>query len=301
MGAVGANGVSIEPWGPERAADLADLVTAAAPAERLTADELLACCWDDPGLVLGTAGDPDAAVAAVVRRAGDLAVGFVRLLAVHPGRRRAGLGRRLLAEAEDWLFAEGVTEVQLGGSAPFYLWPGVDVQALPLLCLAEAAGYDVTGAELDLSLPTTFRAAVPPGVVVRRVLDEADVVAVRSLVEGVWPWWWPEAARGIDGAGCFAAFGAEAHGDDARGASGDVRAIGFACHSVNRAAWLGPMGVDPTARGRGIGHALLGAVAQDLMVAGWRDLEVAWIGPVRFYAAAGASVSRVFRTYRRRR
>lgn len=293
---MGADGVTIERWGPERVADLADLVTAAAPGERLTADELLACCWEDPGLVLGTAGDPDGAAAAVVRPAGDVAIGFVRLLVVHPGRRRVGLGRRLLAAAEDWLFDQGVAEVRLGGSAPFYLWPGVDVQALAMLCLAEAAGYEATGAELDLSMPTTFRAPVPEGVEVRRVLDDADVVAVRALVERQWPWWWPETARGIDGAGCFGAFGPTA-GD----AGADPAAIGFACHSVNRAAWLGPMGVDPAARGHGTGHALLGAVAQDLMVAGWRDLEVAWIGPVRFYAAAGASVSRVFRTYRRRR
>jgi hypothetical protein len=33
------------------------------------------------------------------------------------------------------------------------------------------------------------------------------------------------------------------------------------------------------------------------MVAGHRDAEIAWVGPVAFYAkAAGAAVSRVFRT-----
>lgn len=287
-------------WGPERAADVAALLADAAPHEGLTTDELLACCWDDPGLVLGVDADggpgADAVVAAVVRRAGDHAVGFVRLVAVHPGRRRTGVGRSLLAEAEGWLFDQGATEVRLGGEAPFYLWPGVDVRATAMLCLAEAAGYEPVGAELDLSLPATFRAPAPEGVEVRRVLDDADVAAVRALLDEVFPWWWPETARGIDAASCLAAFPA-----GASEAAGAGRALGFACHSVNRAGWLGPMGTDPAARHRGVGHALLGAVCQDLMVAGRRDVEVAWIGPVGFYAAAGASVSRVFRTLRRRR
>ena len=291
--------MSTAAWGPERAADVAALLADAAPHEGLTTDELLACCWDDPGLVLGidaASGAPgaDAVVAAVVRRAGDHAVGFVRLLAVHPGRRREGLGRRLLGEAEAWLVDQGATELRLGGEAPFYLWPGVDVRATAMLCLAEAAGYEPIGAELDLSLPVTFRSPPPPDVEVRRVLDDADVAAVRTLVDEVFPWWWPETARGIEGAGCLGAFPSGADVVDGG------RALGFACHSVNRAGWLGPMGTDPAARHGGVGHALLGAVCQDLMVAGRRDVEVAWIGPVGFYAAAGASVSRVFRTLRRR-
>lgn len=300
--------MSTAPWGPERAADVAALLADAAPHEALTADELLACCWDDPGLVLGVDADggapgagADAVVAAVVRRAGDHAVGFVRLLAVHPGRRRAGLGRQLLAEAEAWLVAQGASELRLGGEAPFYLWPGVDVRATAMLCLAEAAGYEPMGAELDLSLPVTFRAPPPAGVEVRRVLDDADVAAVRALVDAAFPWWWPETARGIEGAGCLGAFATvEDAAADAGPPAPGGRALGFACHSVNRAGWLGPMGTDPADRHGGVGHALLGAVCQDLMVAGRRDVEVAWIGPVGFYAAAGASVSRVFRTLRRR-
>ena len=43
----------VESWGADRVGDLTELVTAAMPAEALSADELLACCWDDPGVVLG--------------------------------------------------------------------------------------------------------------------------------------------------------------------------------------------------------------------------------------------------------
>jgi hypothetical protein len=46
-----------------------------------------------------------------------------------------------------------------------------------------------------------------------------------------------------------------------------------------------------------VGAALLSAACRDLRAAGHADAEIAWVGPVGFYAkAAGATVSRVFRT-----
>ena len=279
---------AMQEWGPERADDLAGLCLAAMASETLSADELLACCWDDPGVVVVT-DDGMGAAAAVVRRWGDHTVGYLKLVAVHPGARRAGLGRALLAAAEDWAWHQGASEFQLGGSAPFYLWPGVDVRALGMLCLAEAAGYEPTGVALNMSVPTTFRPAAPDRLEVRRVLDDAEVAAIEALVELVWPEWLTETRRAIEQGTCLAAFDV------------DGVATGFACHSVNRAAWFGPTGTHPDHRHQGTGLALLGAVAKDLMVAGYADTEICWIGPVGFYAAAGGAVSRTFRTLRKRR
>jgi len=279
---------SVHDWGPERVDELTALCAAAMPAEALSADELLGCCWDDPGLVLGEAGG-DGAVSAVIRRWGDHTVGYVKLLVVPPGARRAGVGRSLLAAAESWAWDQGASELHLGGSAPFYLWPGVDVRALAMLCLAEAAGYEPTGAALNMSVPTTFRAPPPPGLEVRRAMSDADVEAVRALVAPVWPEWVAEVARGIEQGACLATF--DGHGT----------ATAFACHSVNRAAWFGPTGTHPDRRHEGAGLALLGEVAKDLMAAGYPDTEICWIGPVGFYAAAGGAVSRTFRTLRKRR
>lgn len=279
---------SVHDWGPERVDELTALCAAAMPAEVLSADELLGCCWDDPGLVLGDAGG-DGAVSAVIRRWGDHAVGYLKLLVVPPGARRAGVGRALLTAAESWAWDQGASELHLGGSAPFYLWPGVDVRALAMLCLAESAGYEPTGAALNMSVPTTFRAPTPPGLEVRRAMSDADVEAVRALVAPVWPEWVAEVARGIEQGACLATF-------DATGT-----ATAFACHSVNRAAWFGPTGTHPDRRHEGAGLALLGEVAKDLMAAGYPDTEICWIGPVGFYAAAGGAVSRTFRTLRKRR
>jgi GNAT superfamily N-acetyltransferase len=267
--------------------ELSAVIDAALPGERFTTDELLAGCFDDPGLVLALT-DGSGFVSAVVRTVGDHHVGWVRLLAVDPSARRRGHGRALLAAAEQWAFEQGAGEIQLGGSAPFYFWPAVPGDALEMLCLAEAARYSPIGGELNMTIPTTFRASSPPGMTLHRVVDDGDADAVVSFTDAHWPWWVAELRRGIDQGGCHAAFDEQ-----------DRAVVGFACHSVNRAAWIGPMGTDAERRGRGVGHALLGALCTDLMTANFRDAEISWVGPVRFYAKAGARVSRMFRSYRK--
>jgi len=204
-------------------------------------------------------------------------------VAVHPGRRREGVGRALLAELEAWAWDLGAAQVTLGAAAPFYLWPGVDVRALAMSCLAESAGYRELGLALNMSVPATFRAPAPEGIAIERVLEDVDVAAVDALVAHHWPEWTPETSVGLAQGSCFAGF------------DRDRRAVGFACHSVNRAGWFGPTGTDPACRGVGIGHALLAEVCRDAMVSGYADVEISWIGPMRFYAKAGGSVSRVFR------
>lgn len=273
----------------DQIADLVTVVDHALPGERFTPDELLAGCFDDPGAVLALS-DGTGVASAVTRSFDGLVAGWIRLIAVAPDARRHGRGRALLTEAEQWAFDNGATELQLGGSAPFYFWPGVPGDAVEMLCLAEAARYTPAGGELNMVIPTAFRSPAPSGVVLRRVVDDPDAEAVVAFTQERWPWWVPELQRGIDQGGCHAAF------DD-----GDRAVIGFACHSVNRAAWIGPMGTDAEGRGRGVGHALLSALCTDLMTANFREAEIAWVGPVRFYAKAGARVSRMFRQYRKQK
>ena len=272
-------------WPAARADELADLVANALPDEHLSADELLACCWEDPApsVVLAT----DDGAGAISATAGQHGVGFVKLVAVHPDARRRGHGRALLDAAHGWLRdGHGCTTVIAGAAAPFYLWPGVDVAHLDALCLFEAAGYHVTGSEVNMTVTTRFRAEAPAGVRIVRALDDDVVDSALALVQREWPWWEAELRRAIEHGCCHVAL------DESSGAP-----IGFACHSVNRAGWIGPMGTDPRQQHNGVGAALLGQLCRDLMVADFTAAEVAWVGPVGFYAkTAGASVSRSFRS-----
>ena len=172
------------------------------------------------------------------------------------------------------------------------MWPGVDVAHTEALCLFESDGYEVTGGEVNMRCSTTFRADAPNGVVVRRALDDDVVDRTLALVRREWPWWEAEVSRAIEHGCCHTALRDD---DDAS------PALGFACHSVNRAGWIGPMGTDPTQQHVGVGAALLSQLCRDLMIAEIEHAEIAWVGPVSFYAkAAGAKVSRSFRSLSRR-
>jgi mycothiol synthase len=271
-----------EEWDGSRLPDLAALVDRALPGENLSADDLGACCFDD-GTVLGLP-DGSGAVSVWVS-SGDSKLASVKLLAVDPDAARRRIGRGLLDAAVGWAGDHGAVGVGLGGSVPFYLWPGVDVGWTPMLCLAEAAGFVPTGAALNMSCATTFRARDPAGITVERVISEEDARGVAAWCERHWPHWVPELRRGIEHGSCLVAWSAE------------HEPTGFACHSVNRGGWFGPTGTDPQWRRRGIGAALFGAACRDLMSAGYKDVEISWVGPIGFYArAAGATVSRVFQT-----
>lgn len=273
-------------WGVERLADLGRLTAAALPDERLRLDDLQASCFDDGGVVLGT-DDGRGVVAAVVRRGPFGAVGHIRLVVVDPDAQGHGLASRLLAEAGRWAFDEGAEEVRAGGEAPFALFPGVDVRLTPALCLFESAGYEPVGCELNLAMAVPVSKPFGPSAVeVTRALDDLAVEDVHAFCAARWPRWVAELERAVEHGSCLVA---HEHG----------RVVGFACHSVNRAGWVGPMATDVEARGRGVGRALLGAVGRDLAAADLRTAEISCVGPIGFFVrSADAWVSRVFRTYR---
>src|SRR3954462_10710542 len=110
--------------GADRVGDLVALTGLALPSERLTADELQRCLWDDPDGAVVLGDDGVGAVAAVIRHS----VGYLRLVVVTPDRQGEGLGRGLLEAAEAWLRERGVTQIQAGAESPFYLWPGVPIE-----------------------------------------------------------------------------------------------------------------------------------------------------------------------------
>lgn len=68
------------------------------------------------------------------------------------------------------------------------------------------------------------------------------------------------------------------------------RLLGFACHEATMKGFFGPTGVDESARGKGIGHALLLKTLLDMRDQGYGYAIIGGAGPVDFYQrSVGAS------------
>lgn len=63
----------------------------------------------------------------------------------------------------------------------------------------------------------------------------------------------------------------------------DDRLLGFACHDATAKGFFGPTGVDESARGQGIGEALLIATLRGMREAGYAYAVIGAPGPVAFY------------------
>ena len=261
---------------------LSALCETALPDEGLSVEDLRESCF---GPDAETVGGPDGAVVWMHRDYGEIRTGWILLLAVAPAHRRAGIGRALIEEVTIRARAASVGEIHTGNCAPRYVWPGVDLANTAALAFFQDLGFEAYDHGLNMALPTTFRAEPPPGITVERETGDGAV----DLARREFPHWVDEIERGVRRGTTFAA----------RGASGVT--IAFGAHSVNRRAWIGPMATDPHRRQRGTGHAILGALAEDIAASsGDAYAEIAWVAPIPFYAKAGAVASRAFRMHRLR-
>jgi len=61
------------------------------------------------------------------------------------------------------------------------------------------------------------------------------------------------------------------------------RIVGFACYDATARGFIGPMGVDPSARGRKIGAAVLITALEHMRDAGYAYAVIGGVGPAAFY------------------
>jgi GNAT superfamily N-acetyltransferase len=252
------------------------------PDEWLTVDDLESCCFAPGHEVIG---DSRGAAAFVVKEYPeyDVKTAWLSLLAVPPDRQRRGVGRALVADVIERCRAARVTDLHTGNLAPRYVWPGVDLSNTPALAFFQTLGFEPYDHGLNMLLPTSFRAPAPPGVTIERETGTGAADFAREH----FPHWEDEVARGVEMGGTFAA------------RADDRSTIAFACHSVNRHTWIGPMATDSNRRSGGTGRALLGALAEDIAARhGVDEAEIAWVAPIPFYAKAGAVAHRAFRMHK---
>lgn len=74
-------------------------------------------------------------------------------------------------------------------------------------------------------------------------------------------------------------------------ATQERRIVGFACYDATARGFIGPMGVDASMRGTGVGKALLVTALEQMHALGYAYAVVGGVGPAQFYASAvGATV-----------
>lgn len=70
----------------------------------------------------------------------------------------------------------------------------------------------------------------------------------------------------------------------------DGTLIGFACYDTTRKGVFGPTGVSESARGRGIGTALLLACLHSMWIEGYGYAVIGGVGPMEFYKRAVGAI-----------
>ncbi len=265
---------------------LAALCAAAMPQEQLTAAELQHLCFgeNEHGDRDEVFGDERGAAVLQLQRYGEHVAAWLVLAVVRPDQQSRGLGRELVHNVFERARETGAHDVLLASAIPRYIWPGVDTANTRAGMLLESLGFEREWVGINMAIPTSFRRDPPARVTV----EPETSSGAHDFAAAAFPHWVPELDRSVQLGTAVAA--RDEHG----------RTVGFACHSVNRAGWIGPMATDPSLQHGGVGSAVLGALCADLAARGMPTGEIAWVSNLRFYGKCGASVSRVFLGGRRK-
>jgi mycothiol synthase len=288
----------ITTWRDDELGTIVALLNRASAYARFPLDQVAENLVDDreaePDLRLAVRRGSDPIAAAIGTRRGEVA--FVKMLAVDPAHRRAGVGSALLAELQSRLAARGASALRVFADAPHYLRPGVDFRDTAFVSFLERRGFEqrraVCNMTADLAtarLETDADEArlAREGFEVRRLgADDADAFD-RYLTERWSAGWRVEGMRSL-----------RREPVSAHLALRDGRIVGFAAHSVSGPGQFGPMGTDAELRRQGIGAVLLRRCLADQRAAGLAECDIQWVGPKGFYADhVGARITTCYWQY----
>jgi len=275
---------------------LLPLVQKTAYERQLDSSELQHRVWEDPSipdeLLLGALVDDQLVgyCLACIREG----YGVVSLFGTHPERRRQGIASALFTDLENRLKSRGVNQILVEGRGPGYFWPGVELTRGPAICFLYKLGFETDrktriDMEVDLkqvNLDTRATAArlATEGIVVRRAYG-ADIPATAAFALQTFSLGWQievEEARRFSPPPLNIAIYRD-------------QVVGFAAYDVTGYGRFGPTGTRPDMRKRGIGSVLLKRCLQQMYDRGDLTTEIAWAGPVAFYAReVGARISRAY-------
>ncbi len=241
--------------------------------------------------------------------------GWISFLAVHPDYQRRGIGMSLLRTGEAFLRARSRPKAVLG-TDPAHFFPGVpdDTGASTFF---EACGYALRGEAYDLHrflhgyrTPETVTAALAQNSDVEvRPLAAGEEQALDRFLETTFPGRWRYTMNRF--LACGGAVG------DVMGVvqHGAVRGFAMLFHPGSRwigpsIAWtwsgggrgddaaaggLGPMGLAPESRGRGLGRVLLDRAIVHLASLGVQEMVIDWTILLDFYGQLGFAPRRRYR------
>jgi len=220
--------------------------------------------------------------------------GVIKAFAVRATHRRKRIATKLFEETELRLRAQRIGQVVVEGVAPNYLMPGVDLHHTDAVAFLMQRGYEterVARVDMDVDLLQadleTLRDEARlgrEGIVLRRACpEEIGATAEFALTKFSAPW-----QREVADAARFSV-------PPLFIALADSQIIAFAAHDVTGLGRFGPTGTHPDYRRRGIGGALLKMCLRPIRDRGEGRAEIAWAGPLGFYArAVGATIGRAY-------
>jgi len=240
--------------------------------------------WDDEGLLRG--------VLLGVVRSGRA---WIKVLTVGSV---PSVADDLLAAFEATLRRSLVCVIDVSGSSPVYLTPGIDPCDTRTTLFYTRHGFrkvgeaynmvcDLTNQCLDTVAEEQELAAA--GYHVARLTYD-DQLALTELVDRRFSAnWTAEALHALGNTPCTCHV-----------AWFDGRIVAFAAAEVTNPGWFGPMGTHARHRKHGLGRVLLLRCLADLRDRGYREATIGWVGPMGFYQrGCQARVSRLFWQYRK--
>jgi GNAT superfamily N-acetyltransferase len=203
-------------------------------------------------------------------KAGREDTGFIKWIVVRPDVRRDGIGGMLLDAVQAKFAAMGMREIFFGGSAPWYLLPGVPADEEPLRKLLVSRGWDLTSKRINLYLDSETIAGAEPvtptGVTITLVAS-GERGSILDFVETNFSVSWAiESEEVFRQPDAFMLKACDAAGDT----------IGFVAIGATNRNWLGPMGLIEAQQGRGVGKALLLTALAEVHKRGMERICIPW-------------------------